>query len=171
MNVVTDWSVYLDEPKTMTKQKIEKQETYPDRMSILGGRQTGKTTTAIKILVDSAKERIGAHAFITQTVDSRDNAMSKILEELNGVALSLTTKTKVTLENGSQILVSHNPNMIRGYSLSSAVIDCHTSEASEYAYMTLAPALAHSGKLVVATGDMRVHEDLVILKGFSPHIL
>ena len=37
--------------------------------------------------------------------------------------------------------------------------------------MTLAPALAHSGKLVVATGDMRVHEDLVILKGFSPHIL
>ena len=65
MNVVTDWSVYLDEPKKMIKQTIEKQDTYPDRMSILGGRQTGKTTTAIKILVDSAKGTIGAHAFIT----------------------------------------------------------------------------------------------------------
>ena len=118
-----------------------------------------------------AKATVGTHAFVTQTMNSRDNAMHKIMEELAGTPLVLTTKTKVMLENGSSILVTHSPNMIRGHRLSSAVIDCHDLVASETAIMTIIPAIAKSGKIAVTTGDMAFHEELVTLKGFSPHIL
>jgi hypothetical protein len=104
-------------------------------------------------------------------MNSRDDAMYKIMQELAGEVLTLTTKTKVSLENGSSILITHSPNMIRGHRLSSAVIDCHDLVASETALMTIASAILGSGKVAITTGDMAFHEELVIRQGFSPHIL
>ena len=42
MSVVTDWSVYLDEPKKTAKKTVETIVQNPSRVSIFGARASGK---------------------------------------------------------------------------------------------------------------------------------
>ena len=65
MSVVTDWSVYLDEPKKTAKKTVETIVQNPSRVSIFGARASGKTTMAIKTIVQCAKTTLGTHAFIS----------------------------------------------------------------------------------------------------------